>query len=121
MLCPSAPIDAAKYVSSDGVDTTPPTLDPQVFIIGGVVTVSSDQVCRDDATITNEAAEAIKAAFPVPVKSVRVQCGAQNVDCPVPLTVRGTQALVSFAPLAFKLFCAARQNAVLRRSPFPPV
>ena len=24
--------------------------------------------------------------------------------CPVPLTVRGTQALVSFAPLAFKLF-----------------
>ena len=27
------------------------------------------------------------------------------------LTVRGTQALVSFAPLAFKLFCAARQNA----------
>ena len=43
------------------------------------------------------------------------------VACPVPLTVRGTQALVSFAPLAFKLFCAARQNAVLRRSPFPPV
>ena len=40
--------------------------------------------------------------------------------CPVPLTVRGTQALVSFAPLAFKLFCAARQNAVLRRSSFPP-
>ena len=40
--------------------------------------------------------------------------------CPVPLTVRGTQALVSFAPLAFKLFCAARQNAVLRRSHFPP-
>ena len=40
--------------------------------------------------------------------------------CPVPLTVRGTQALVSFAPLAFKLFYAARQNAVLRRSPFPP-
>ena len=40
--------------------------------------------------------------------------------CPVPLTVRGTQALVSFAPLAFKLFFAARQNAVLRRSPFPP-
>ena len=40
--------------------------------------------------------------------------------CPVPLTVRGRQALVSFAPLAFKLFCAARQNAVLRRSPFPP-
>ena len=38
--------------------------------------------------------------------------------CPVPLTVRGTQALVSFAPLAFKLFCAARQNAVLRRSSF---
>ena len=37
--------------------------------------------------------------------------------CPVPLTVRGTQALVSFAPLAFKLFYAARQNAVLRRSP----
>ena len=31
------------------------------------------------------------------------------------LTVRGTQALVSFAPLAFKLFFAARQNAVLRR------
>ena len=41
------------------------------------------------------------------------------VKCPVPLTVRGTQALVSFAPLAFKLFFAARQNAVLRRSHFP--
>ena len=27
---------------------------------------------------------------------------------------------MSFAPLAFKLFYAARQNAVLRRSPFPP-
>ena len=35
------------------------------------------------------------------------------------LTVRGTQALVSFAPLAFKLFCAARQNAVLRHCPVP--
>ena len=44
---------------------------------------------------------------------------ADRSACPVPLTVRGTQALVSFAPLAFKLFCAARQNAVLRRSPFP--
>ena len=43
----------------------------------------------------------------------------QLTGCPVPLTVRGTQALVSFAPLAFKLFFAARQNAVLRRSPFP--
>ena len=41
-----------------------------------------------------------------------------RTPCPVPLTVRGTQALVSFAPLAFKLFCAARQNAVLRRSSF---
>ena len=41
-------------------------------------------------------------------------------DLAARLTVRGTQALVSFAPLAFKLFCAARQNAVLRRSPFPP-
>ena len=38
----------------------------------------------------------------------------------VPRTVNGTgqQALVSFAPLAFKLFCAARHNAVLRRSNF---
>ena len=44
----------------------------------------------------------------------------EPVACPVPLTVRGTQALVSFAPLAFKLFYAARQNAVLRRSSFPP-
>ena len=42
-----------------------------------------------------------------------------NLQCPVPLTVRGTQALVSFVPLAFKLFYAARQNAVLRRSSFP--
>ncbi len=42
-----------------------------------------------------------------------------RVMCPVPLTVRGTQTLVSFAPLAFKLFYAARQNAVLRRSSFP--
>ena len=38
---------------------------------------------------------------------------------PLTLTVRVTKALVSFAPLAFKLFCAARQNAVLRRSHFP--
>ena len=36
------------------------------------------------------------------------------------ITVRVTQALVSFAPLAFKLFYAARQNAVLRRSSFRP-
>ena len=42
-----------------------------------------------------------------------------DCSCPVPLTVRGTQALVSFAPLAFKLFYAARHNAVLRRSSFP--
>ena len=34
------------------------------------------------------------------------------------LTVRVTQALVSFAPLAFKLFFAACQNAVLRRSSY---
>ncbi len=53
-------------------------------------------------------------------QSLAVKSLASRV-CPVPLTVRGTQALVSFAPLAFKLFCAARQNAVLRRSPFPPV
>ena len=37
---------------------------------------------------------------------------------PRAVDVRGTQALVSFAPLAFKLFCAARQNAVLRRPSF---
>ena len=51
--------------------------------------------------------------------------GAADIDdkhiaCPVPLTVRGTRALVSFAPLAFELFYAARHNAVLRRSPFRP-
>jgi len=41
--------------------------------------------------------------------------------CPVPLTVRGTQALVSFAPLAFRLVCAARhgQNAVRESELFP--
>ena len=39
-----------------------------------------------------------------------------KIGCPVPLTVRGTQALVGFAPLAPSVFCAARQNAVLRRS-----
>ena len=44
---------------------------------------------------------------------------SRKLFCPVPLTVRGTQALVSFAPLAFRLFYAARQNAVLRRSSFP--
>ena len=42
-------------------------------------------------------------------------CG--RAECPVPLTVRGTQVLVGFAPLAPSVFCAARQNAVLRRSP----
>ena len=31
-----------------------------------------------------------------------------------------TQALVGFAPLAPSVFCAARQNAVLRRSPLRP-
>jgi len=41
----------------------------------------------------------------------------EAVECPVPLTVRGTQVLVGFAPLAPSVFCAARQNAVLRRSP----
>ena len=40
-------------------------------------------------------------------------------SAPKQLTVRVTPALVSFAPLAFKLFYAARQNAVLRRSHFP--
>ena len=54
----------------------------------------------------------------VETRSLRPYPGFK-LECPVPLTVRGTQALVSFAPLAFKLFYAARQNAVLRRSPFP--
>ena len=51
---------------------------------------------------------------------VRLDYSSHHLEmyCPVPLTVRGTQALVSFAPLAFKLFYAARQNAVLRRSSF---
>jgi len=44
--------------------------------------------------------------------------GASAFNCPVPLTVRGTQVLVGFAPLAPSVFCAARQNAVLRRSYF---
>jgi len=43
-----------------------------------------------------------------------------RIVCPVPLTVRGTQVLVGFAPLAPSVFCAARQNAVLRRSPLRP-
>ena len=43
--------------------------------------------------------------------------GDWGTVCPVPLTVRGTQVLVGFAPLAPSVFCAARQNAVLRRSP----
>ena len=47
-------------------------------------------------------------------------CDAGFRECPVPLTVRGTQALVGFAPLAPSVFCAARQNAVLRRSPLRP-
>ena len=42
-------------------------------------------------------------------------------ECPVPLTGRGTQTLVSFAPLAFKLFYAARQNAVLKTPPPCPI
>ena len=67
----------------------------------------------------------VVVAVPGRVGEVRVAADepeAVDLDpgCPVPLTVRGTQALVSFAPLAFKLFYAARQNAVLRRSPFPP-
>ena len=52
-----------------------------------------------------------------------VEDGLRMIIHPVPRTVkyRGTQALVSFAPLAFKLFCVTRQNAVLRRSSFPPL
>ena len=61
------------------------------------------------------------AAVVTPLTGTLLTVAAQRAsECPVPLTVRGTQALVSFAPLAFKLFYAARQNAVLRRSPFPP-
>ena len=52
-------------------------------------------------------------------KAIRDTGKFLSQKCPVPLTVRGTQTLVSFAPLAFKLFYAARHNAVLRRSPFP--
>ena len=67
----------------------------------------------------------------LPAATVRGRCRGREAEevvrlylallrrrCPVPLTVRGTQTLVSFAPLAFKLFYAARQNAVLRRSSF---
>ena len=57
----------------------------------------------------------VVVAVPGRVGEVRVAADepeAVDLDCPVPLTVRGTQALVSFAPLAFKLFFAARQNAV---------
>ena len=35
--------------------------------------------------------------------------------CPVPLTVRGTQVLVGFAPLAPSVFCAARQKCPILR------
>ena len=65
--------------------------------------------CKKKPEIPSEAADQFE-------RSMMRSCG----ECPVPLTVRGTQTLVSFAPLAFKLFYAARQNAVLRRSPFPP-
>ena len=51
---------------------------------------------------------------------LRALCSEIELMRSLELTVRGTQALVSFAPLAFKLFYAARQNAVLRRSSFPP-
>ena len=61
-----------------------------------------------------------RAAGALKVLMSACRSGSWSQHCPVPLTVRGTQALVSFAPLAFKLFYAARQNAVLRRSPFPP-
>ena len=47
-----------------------------------------------------------------------IEC--EEILCPVPLTVRGTQVLVGFAPLAPSVFCAARQNAVLRRSLLRP-
>ena len=39
------------------------------------------------------------------VQLLEARLGAYgSLPCPVPLTVRGTQTLVSFAPLAFKLF-----------------
>ena len=66
---------------------------------------SCDAASTEDGGSSGGGADAASAGF---------------IACPVPLTVRGTQTLVSFAPLAFKLFYAARHNAVLRRSPFPP-
>ena len=38
--------------------------------------------------------------------------------CPVPLTVRGTQVLVGFAPLAPSVFCAARRGGGLPKEAF---
>ena len=72
-----------------------------------------------DADVTTLKVKQLKALIQAAGLS-HADCFEKSDLCPVPLTVRGTQALVSFAPLAFKLFYAARQNAVLRRSPFPP-
>ena len=68
--------------------------------------------------LIREKPELVSSQVPSAIDSGASLTSALALWCPVPLTVRGTQALVSFAPLAFKLFYAARQNAVLRRSPF---
>ena len=47
---------------------------------------------------------------PVAVRGTGYRCLWPR-EAPVTLTVRVTPPLVSFAPLAFKLFCAARQYA----------
>ena len=61
-------------------------------------------MCGKQASFRHHARDARDGPFVGLIAPVR------NARCPVPLTVRGTQALVSFAPLALKLFYAARQK-----------
>ena len=117
-------------VSVRAIDTLPPhavdaitsrynTRRDKLPLVHGASLITKDAPFQDQFDVVED----LMLTFCERVALPCFLCRDANPDlysyCPVPLTVRGTQTLVSFAPLAFKLFCAARQNAVLRRSPFP--
>ena len=108
----------SKMSSLDGALLPDETSGPQRVFEGDlVVPLMSPWLAFADLLRLAQTNRACMREISIGVREI----GLTEFECPVPLTVRGTQALVSFAPLAFKLFCAARQNAVLRRSSFPPL
>ena len=105
---PEHAVDASTCDPQHAVDTPPRHRAPIVTALAAASLVTAGPALAADALPSAIAAYSHYLALMGIVGSL--------TTC---LTVRGTQTLVSFAPLAFKLFYAARQNAVLRRSPFP--